>query len=93
MHLKDRVTFSVCWKCDPLQDKAGAKARLGNSQAKETVQEYIAGAETVADDPLTRDYVVVRARLMSAKYVFRHIFLKRLSGFSLKWSDVEATVL
>uniref|UniRef100_A0A3P9J9Q0 BTAF1 RNA polymerase II, B-TFIID transcription factor-associated n=1 Tax=Oryzias latipes TaxID=8090 RepID=A0A3P9J9Q0_ORYLA len=49
------------------KDKAGAKARLGNSQAKETVQEYIAGAETVADDPLTRDYVVVRSRLMSAK--------------------------
>ncbi|KAF6727063.1 TATA-binding protein-associated factor 172, partial [Oryzias melastigma] len=49
------------------KDKAGAKARLGNSQVKETVQEYIAGAETVADDPLTRDYVVVRARLMSAK--------------------------
>lgn len=36
---------------------------------KETVQEYIAGAETVTDDPLTRDYVVVRARLMAAKQV------------------------
>ncbi|XP_069001339.1 TATA-binding protein-associated factor 172 [Embiotoca jacksoni] len=49
------------------KDKAGAKARLGNNQVKETVQEYIAGADTVTDDPVTRDYVVVRARLMSAK--------------------------
>ncbi|XP_069395256.1 TATA-binding protein-associated factor 172 isoform X1 [Paralichthys olivaceus] len=49
------------------QDKAGAKARLGTNQVKETVQEYIAGAETVTDDPVTRDYVVVRARLMAAK--------------------------
>ncbi|XP_047459924.1 TATA-binding protein-associated factor 172 [Mugil cephalus] len=49
------------------KDKAGAKARLGNNQVKETVQEYIAGAETVTDEPGTRDYVVVRARLMAAK--------------------------
>lgn len=49
------------------QDKAGTKARLGTNQVKETVQEYIAGAETVTDDPATRDYVVVRARLMAAK--------------------------
>ena len=49
------------------QDKAGAKARLGTNQVKETVQEYIAGAETVTDDLVTRDYVVVRARLMAAR--------------------------
>ncbi|XP_037638509.1 TATA-binding protein-associated factor 172 isoform X1 [Sebastes umbrosus] len=51
------------------KDKAGAKARQGiiTTQVKETVQEYIAGAETVTDDPLTRDYVVVRSRLMAAK--------------------------
>uniref|UniRef100_A0A671UYF7 B-TFIID TATA-box binding protein associated factor 1 n=1 Tax=Sparus aurata TaxID=8175 RepID=A0A671UYF7_SPAAU len=49
------------------KDKAGTKARLGTNQVKETVQEYIAGAETVTDDPATRDYVVVRARLMAAK--------------------------
>lgn len=49
------------------QDKTGAKARQGTNQVKETVQEYIAGAETVSEDPATRDYVVVRARLMAAK--------------------------
>ncbi|XP_029963411.1 TATA-binding protein-associated factor 172-like isoform X1 [Salarias fasciatus] len=49
------------------QDKAGTKARQGNNQVKETVQEYIAGAETVTDDAATRDYVVVRARLMAAR--------------------------
>uniref|UniRef100_A0A8C4F195 BTAF1 RNA polymerase II, B-TFIID transcription factor-associated n=1 Tax=Dicentrarchus labrax TaxID=13489 RepID=A0A8C4F195_DICLA len=49
------------------KDKAGTKARLGTNQVKETVQEYIAGAETVTDDSVTRDYVVVRARLMAAK--------------------------
>ncbi|XP_076025391.1 TATA-binding protein-associated factor 172 [Genypterus blacodes] len=49
------------------KDKAGAKAHLGTIQVKEAVQDYIAGAETVTDDPGTRDYVVIRARLMSAK--------------------------
>ncbi|KAM9847490.1 TATA-binding protein-associated factor 172 [Aulostomus maculatus] len=49
------------------KDKAGVKARQGANQVKETVQEYIAGAETVTDDPVTRDYVVVRARLMAAR--------------------------
>uniref|UniRef100_H3CEF8 B-TFIID TATA-box binding protein associated factor 1 n=1 Tax=Tetraodon nigroviridis TaxID=99883 RepID=H3CEF8_TETNG len=49
------------------KDKTGAKARQGTNQVKETVQEYIAGAETVSEDPATRDYVVVRARLMAAK--------------------------
>lgn len=60
------------------QDKTGAKARQGTNQVKETVQHYIAGAETVADDPLTRDYVVVRARLMAAKSVLKDLF--RSSG-------------
>lgn len=49
------------------KDKSGAKARLGSTQVKETMQEYIAGAETVTDDAVTRDYVVVRARLVAAK--------------------------
>ncbi|XP_061645267.1 TATA-binding protein-associated factor 172 isoform X2 [Phyllopteryx taeniolatus] len=49
------------------KDKCGSKARQGTNQVKETVQEYIAGAETVTDDPLSRDYVVIRARLMAAK--------------------------
>lgn len=49
------------------QDKAGTKPRQGSSQAKEAVQEYIAGAETVSEDPAARDYVVVRARLTAAK--------------------------
>ncbi|TKS85272.1 TATA-binding protein-associated factor 172 [Collichthys lucidus] len=49
------------------KDKAGTKARQGTNQVKETVQEYIAGAETVTDDAVTRDYVVVRARLMAAR--------------------------
>ncbi|CAJ1066966.1 TATA-binding protein-associated factor 172 [Xyrichtys novacula] len=49
------------------KDKAGTKGRQGNNQVKETVQEYLAGAETVTDDPVTRDYVVIRARLMAAR--------------------------
>lgn len=49
------------------KDKCGTKGRQASSQVKETVQEYIAGAETVTDDSVTRDYVVVRARLMAAK--------------------------
>ncbi|KAF7221295.1 TATA-binding protein-associated factor 172 [Nothobranchius furzeri] len=52
------------------KDKSGAKSRQGTnqvSQVKETIQEYIAGAETVTEDSMTRDYVVVRARLMAAK--------------------------
>ncbi|KAJ8250406.1 hypothetical protein COCON_G00223280 [Conger conger] len=49
------------------KEKSGSKPRQGPNQVKETVQEYIAGAETVTDDHATRDYVVMRARLMSAK--------------------------
>ncbi|TNN37598.1 TATA-binding protein-associated factor 172 [Liparis tanakae] len=49
------------------KDKAGAKARQGTIQVKEITQEYIAGAETVTEDALTRDYVVIRSRLMAAR--------------------------
>uniref|UniRef100_A0A4W5R8G9 B-TFIID TATA-box binding protein associated factor 1 n=1 Tax=Hucho hucho TaxID=62062 RepID=A0A4W5R8G9_9TELE len=50
------------------KEKAGGKPRQGALvQVKETVQEYIAGAETVTEDQMTRDYVVTRARLMAAK--------------------------
>ena len=49
------------------QDKAGAKGRQCTIQVKETLQEYIAGAETVTEDSVTRDYVVVRSRLMAAR--------------------------
>ncbi|CAB1343439.1 unnamed protein product [Coregonus sp. 'balchen'] len=50
------------------KEKAGGKPRQGALvQVKETVQEYIAGTETVTEDPMTRDYVVTRARLMAAK--------------------------
>ncbi|KAG5831429.1 hypothetical protein ANANG_G00303630 [Anguilla anguilla] len=49
------------------KEKSGTKPRQGPNPVKETVQEYIAGAETVTDDHATRDYVVMRARLMAAK--------------------------
>nr|XP_023679976.1 TATA-binding protein-associated factor 172 [Paramormyrops kingsleyae] len=49
------------------KEKSCGKARQGPNQVKETIQEYIAGAETVTEDPATRDYVVMRARLMAAK--------------------------
>lgn len=34
------------------------------------IQEYIAGADSIAEDPATRDYVVMRARMMAAKSVY-----------------------
>lgn len=49
------------------------------------IQEYIAGADSIAEDPATRDYVVMRARMMAAKSVYRKsekIFKSNLS-FSL----------
>ncbi|KAI5617401.1 TATA-binding protein-associated factor 172, partial [Silurus asotus] len=49
------------------KEKASGKFRQGGQQVKETVQEYIGGADTVIEDPATRDYVVTRARLMAAK--------------------------
>ncbi|XP_048862553.1 TATA-binding protein-associated factor 172 isoform X1 [Brienomyrus brachyistius] len=49
------------------KEKSCGKPRQGPNQVKETIQEYIAGAETVTEDPATRDYVVMRARLMAAK--------------------------
>lgn len=33
------------------------------------IQEYIAGADSIAEDLATRDYVVMRARMMAAKSV------------------------
>uniref|UniRef100_A0A671LNL0 TATA-binding protein-associated factor 172-like n=1 Tax=Sinocyclocheilus anshuiensis TaxID=1608454 RepID=A0A671LNL0_9TELE len=50
-----------------LKEKAAGKTRQGSVPVKETVQEYIGGAETITEDPATRDYVVTRARLMAAK--------------------------
>ncbi|KAK2530509.1 Btaf1 [Columba guinea] len=49
------------------KEKAGAKLRQGQTQNKEVIQEYIAGADSIAEDPATRDYVVMRARMMAAK--------------------------
>ncbi|KAI5107880.1 TATA-binding protein-associated factor 172, partial [Silurus meridionalis] len=49
------------------KEKASGKFRQAGQQVKETVQEYIGGADTVIEDPATRDYVVTRARLMAAK--------------------------
>ncbi|KAM8924786.1 TATA-binding protein-associated factor 172 [Pelodytes ibericus] len=49
------------------KEKAGGKLRLGPCQTKEVNQEYIAGSESVTDDPATRDYVVIRARVAAAK--------------------------
>lgn len=34
------------------------------------IQEYIAGADSIAEDAATRDYVVMRARMMAAKSVY-----------------------
>ncbi|XP_061491537.1 TATA-binding protein-associated factor 172 [Rhineura floridana] len=50
-----------------LKEKTGGKVRQGQTQTKEAVQEYIAGAESIAEDIATRDYVVMRARMMAAK--------------------------
>ncbi|XP_053244737.1 TATA-binding protein-associated factor 172 isoform X1 [Podarcis raffonei] len=49
------------------KEKTGGKVRQGQTPTKEAVQEYIAGAESVAEDLATRDYVVMRARMMAAK--------------------------
>ncbi|XP_052007528.1 TATA-binding protein-associated factor 172-like isoform X3 [Xyrauchen texanus] len=50
-----------------LKEKASGKTRQGCAPVKETVQEYIGGAETIIEDSATRDHVVTRARLMAAK--------------------------
>lgn len=52
-----------------IKEKASGKSRQGGPQVKETVQEYIGGADTITEDPVSRDYVVTRARLMAAKCV------------------------
>ncbi|KAL0964274.1 hypothetical protein UPYG_G00321620 [Umbra pygmaea] len=63
--IESNMLLEVKARC---KEKAGGKPRQGVvMQVKETVQEYIAGAETVTEDPTTRDYVVARARLMAAK--------------------------
>ncbi|KAB0406436.1 hypothetical protein E2I00_011546, partial [Balaenoptera physalus] len=49
------------------KEKTGGKVRQGQSQSKEVLQEYIAGADTIMEDPATRDFVVMRARMMAAK--------------------------
>ncbi|XP_012515118.1 PREDICTED: TATA-binding protein-associated factor 172 [Propithecus coquereli] len=49
------------------KEKTGGKVRQGQSQNKEVLQEYIAGADTSMEDPATRDFVVMRARMMAAK--------------------------
>ncbi|KAB1271234.1 TATA-binding protein-associated factor 172 [Camelus dromedarius] len=49
------------------KEKTGVKVRQGQSQSKEVLQEYIAGADTIMEDPATRDFVVMRARMMAAK--------------------------
>lgn len=42
--------------------------RCARARASERVlQEYIAGADTVMEDPTTRDFVVMRARMMAAR--------------------------
>ncbi|XP_075830034.1 TATA-binding protein-associated factor 172 isoform X1 [Microtus pennsylvanicus] len=49
------------------KEKTGGKIRQGQIQNKEVLQEYIAGADTIMEDPATRDFVVMRARMMAAK--------------------------
>ncbi|XP_005991591.1 TATA-binding protein-associated factor 172 isoform X2 [Latimeria chalumnae] len=49
------------------KDKTCSKQRQGQSQTKEVMQEYIAGADSVTEDPATRDYFVIRARMVAAK--------------------------
>lgn len=52
-----------------VKEKVSGKSRQGGQQVKETVQEYIGGADTITEDPASRDYVVTRARLMAARCV------------------------
>ncbi|XP_074089486.1 TATA-binding protein-associated factor 172 isoform X5 [Macrotis lagotis] len=49
------------------KEKTGGKMRQGQNQSKEVLQEYIAGADSVMEDPAMRDFVVMRARVMAAK--------------------------
>ncbi|MBN3290028.1 BTAF1 factor, partial [Polypterus senegalus] len=49
------------------KEKSSGKTRQGSNQVKEVIQEYIAGADTVTEDFTTRDYYVMRARMMAAK--------------------------
>lgn len=63
--LVELIVFINMW----LKEKASGKSRQGGQQTKETVQEYIGGADTITEDSASRDYVVTRARLMAAKCV------------------------
>lgn len=65
-----------------IKEKASGKSRQGGQQVKETVQEYIGGADTITEDPASRDYVVTRARLMAAKCVLKFSFFP-LNDFRL----------
>ncbi|RXM36599.1 TATA-binding protein-associated factor 172 [Acipenser ruthenus] len=49
------------------KEKTCGKLRQGPNQVKEVIQEYIASADTISEDPATRDYFVMRARMMAAK--------------------------
>ncbi|XP_043911576.1 TATA-binding protein-associated factor 172 [Protopterus annectens] len=49
------------------KEKFHGKQRQGQSQTKEIIQEFIGGADSITDDPATRDYVVIRARMMAAR--------------------------
>ncbi|KAM9065654.1 TATA-binding protein-associated factor 172 isoform X1 [Sarcophilus harrisii] len=49
------------------KEKTGGKMRQGQNQSKEVLQEYIAGADSIMEDPAMRDFVVMRARVMAAK--------------------------
>uniref|UniRef100_A0A7M4F9D6 B-TFIID TATA-box binding protein associated factor 1 n=1 Tax=Crocodylus porosus TaxID=8502 RepID=A0A7M4F9D6_CROPO len=49
------------------KEKTGGKLRQNQTQTKEVIQEYIAGADSITEDSVTRDYVVMRARMMAAK--------------------------
>ncbi|XP_078007124.1 TATA-binding protein-associated factor 172 isoform X5 [Phascolarctos cinereus] len=49
------------------KEKTGGKMRQSQNQSKEVLQEYIAGADSIMEDPAMRDFVVMRARVMAAK--------------------------
>ncbi|XP_053548913.1 TATA-binding protein-associated factor 172 [Bombina bombina] len=49
------------------KEKTSGKLRQFQSQTKEVNQEYIAGSDSITEDPATRDYVVIRTRVAAAK--------------------------
>uniref|UniRef100_A0A8C4Q9L8 Mot1 central domain-containing protein n=1 Tax=Eptatretus burgeri TaxID=7764 RepID=A0A8C4Q9L8_EPTBU len=48
------------------KERSSGKLRVGQS-ARETRHEYIAGSESLHEDPATRDYLVMRSRLLAAR--------------------------